>query len=377
VTSLRLVMLIDRIAGGGAERFVVELAAGLAARGVDVTLCVSRSDPDPVAHARLVQAGVRVLALGRMRRVQPRSWRPLFRQLRSGEADVLNTHLHSSNVYGGLLSLATGTRLVATEHGSTADASLTRRTLDRALVARRAWATVAVSEHTRERLLARGYASKRVRVITPAPALPSARMLSRAAARSALGLAAWSGPVIGSLCGLRAEKRLDVLVEAAALMAARRPVRFVVLGDGPEREALERLVLERGMRDVVVFAGWREDARALLPAFDAFALASDTEGTPLALIEAMLAGVPIVATGVGGVPALAPSGECALLVAPGDARGLSDGLQRLLDEPGLAARLAERAERRARSQHSLERAVSAWHELLVEARNGRPAGAGS
>jgi glycosyltransferase involved in cell wall biosynthesis len=366
MTELRVVMLIDRIAGGGAERFAVDLATGLAERGAALMVCVSRADPDPNGLVRLAEGGVEVLALGRTRRGQPRSWLPLIQRLRTEPVDLLNTHLHSSNVYGGLLSRVTGARLIATEHGSTADASFARRTFDRTMVARRAAMTVAVSEHTRERLLARSYPRDRVRVIPPAPGNATLEALSRTAARDALGLGGWDGPVIGTVCALRAEKRLDVLIDAAAQLAEDRPIRLVILGEGPDRAAAERFARTRAPRGLVMFAGWRDDASALLAAFDVFALSSDTEGSPLAVIEAMRAGVPIVATRVGGVPALAPDGECALLVPRRDPAALATSLRRLLDDRDLAARLAEGAENRARIEHSLERAVTAWHELLLE-----------
>jgi glycosyltransferase involved in cell wall biosynthesis len=368
VTPLRVAVLINQIAGGGAERFVVELASGLATRGAEVTLCASRSDPDPAASAQLADAGVELLTLGRRRRGQPLAWRPLVRQLRSGRYDVLNTHLHSSNVYGALLSATTRARFVATEHGSTADNSRTRQALDRALVARRAWMTVAVSDHTRDRLLARGYPRDRVRVIAPAPPELLAPPLSRAAARSALSLADWDGPVIGTICALRAEKRIDLLIAASELLSSRRPVRVVVLGDGPERATLERGARERGLGGVLSFAGWRDDAASLLPAFDAFVLSSDTEGTPLALIEAMRAGSPIVATAVGGVPALLAHGGCAVLVEASDPRALAAGIEQLMDDGDLAQRLGKDAAERARTAYSLEAALSAWYALFLEAR---------
>jgi glycosyltransferase involved in cell wall biosynthesis len=357
----RVAMLIDHLAGGGAERFVVDLAGALAERGADVTVCVSRAGADADALALLAGRRVASLALERSRRLQPARWRPLVALLRSGRVDVLNTHLHSSNVYGAALSLASGVPLVATEHGSTADGRALRSALDRALVARRARVVVATSEHTRERLLRRGYRAAAVRVIRPAPG-DSGAVSTRAAARGALGLSLDGPPVVGTVCALRREKRLDVLLEAAAAVAARRPLRVAVVGDGPERAAAEETA--RRLRVDATFCGWHPDAAAVLPALDVFALSSDTEGTPLALIEAMRAGVPVVATAVGGVPAAAPDGDCALLVPRREPAALAAALERLLDDPALASRLARRARAHARAHHSLQRAADAWFDLL-------------
>lgn len=363
MSDLRVAMLIDHVAGGGAERFVVDLAGALVERDAQVTVCISRADPDPDALAFLAGRGVTTIALGRSRRVQPASWRPLLHLLRHGAVDVLNTHLHSSNVYGAALSAASGVPLVATEHGSTADGHALRAALDRALVARRARAVVATSEHTRERLVRRGYRPAAVRVISPTPGEAAGPRPGRAAARRALRLPAVDGPVIGTVCALRREKRLDVLLQALCLVAARRRVHLAVVGDGPSRAAAEAEARRLGLRSVS-FCGWRRDAAAVIPAFEVFVLASDTEGTPLALIEAMRAGVPIVATRVGGVPSAAPDGDCALLVPRRDPPALAAAIERVLDDPDLAARLARRAGAHARAHHSLDRAADAWLDLL-------------
>jgi len=371
VTTLRVAMLIDHIAGGGAERFVADLAGALARRDARVTLCVSRAQPHDEALATIAARGITPLALGRSGRIQPRRWRPLLRLLRSGCVDVLNSHLHSSNVYGAILSAASGVPLVATEHGSTADGHLVRSALDRGIVARRARLIVASSDHTRARLLARGYKWGSLRVISPAPVDAVGIRPSRGDARRVLGLPVAGGPVIGTVCALRREKRLDILIEAAARVARTRPLHLVIVGDGPERREVENHIRRVGL-DSVILTGWRDDAAALFPAFDVFALSSDTEGTPMALVEAMRAGLPIVATSVGGVAAAAPDGECSLLVPRRDPVALAGAIERLLADPGLASQLARQAVKHAETVHSLERAADEWFEVLTEAVGGRP-----
>jgi glycosyltransferase involved in cell wall biosynthesis len=373
VTTLRIVMLIDSIVGGGAERFVGDLAGALVERGASVTVCISRGDPPAATLAGLSARGVRPLALRRSSRVRLGPWRPLLDLLRSGRVDVLNTHLHSSNVYGSILSAASHVPLVATEHGSTAEGQRMRSALDRFVVAHRAQVVVASSDHTREWLLARGRKPQSVRVIRPAPAEAAGAVIPRADALRSLGLPALDVPVIGTVCALRREKRLDILLEATALIARTRAIHLVIVGDGPERPEIEAHARRLGLRGVT-FAGWRDDAVSLLPAFDIFALTSDTEGTPLALIEAMRAGLPIVATDVGGVAAAAPDDESALLVPRRDPAALARAIERLLDDRALAVRLAGGATRHALAAHSLQQAADAWLEVLSEAA-GRARGA--
>jgi glycosyltransferase involved in cell wall biosynthesis len=359
------VLLIDHVAGGGAERFVVDLAGSLVSRNLHVTVCVSRGEADPTAVASLRARGVDLLLLGRTSRLQLHRWLPLLQLLRAGRVDVLNTHLHGSNVYGSFLSLASGTPLIATEHGWAFEGQPLRRLLDRVVVGTRADAIVAVSEHQRDRLLRFvGVPDRKLRVIVPSSQESPTPLPSRAEALALLGVPDDGSHLVGTVCSLRRPKRLDVLLEAFTTLARRRRVRLAIVGDGPERLGVEAWA-RRLAPGLAVLTGWRDDVAEILSAFDVFALSSDVEGTPLALIEAMRARRAIVATAVGGVPEAAPDGECALLVPPGDPAALGTAIERLLDNPALAARLGDRAGRRARERYRFDRAADAWLDLLT------------
>jgi len=118
---------------------------------------------------------------------------------------------------------------------------------------------------------------------------------------------------------------------------------LAIAGDGPLRPELERIAAEAGVADRVVFAGLRPDARALMGAADAIVLPSHWEGLPLVALEALASGTPLVATEVRGLRGLVTDGREALLVPAGDPQALAAALRRVLDEPTLAASLAERA----------------------------------
>lgn len=129
-----------------------------------------------------------------------------------------------------------------------------------------------------------------------------------------------SGPLtIGTVAGLRAEKNVARLVRAFAALRARQPARLVVLGDGPERARLQALADQLGVADDVEFAGYVPRPQELLPGFDLFALSSDTEQLPIAMLEAMACGLPVVATRVGDVPDIVPPIAQVGLSAPDDA----------------------------------------------------------
>jgi glycosyltransferase involved in cell wall biosynthesis len=158
------------------------------------------------------------------------------------------------------------------------------------------------------------------------------------------------------------QKRLDVLIEAAALLAADAPdARWLVAGDG---DAALQADLE-GHRDAlgapVTFLGRRDDVPALMAAASVFALASDWEARALVVQEAMAAGLPVVVTAVGGLPDLRGAGPPAgLLVPPGDARALATAVGRVLADPLLAAGLAEAGRERFRALPTSENVLEAW-----------------
>jgi glycosyltransferase involved in cell wall biosynthesis len=144
--------------------------------------------------------------------------------------------------------------------------------------------------------------------------------------------------VIGTVGRLAALKRQDVLLRGFARL--RHPTaRLLIVGDGPAREELVGLAAGLGVTDRVVFAGYRERPERALAAMDVFALTSDSEGMPLAILEAWAAGKPVVATRVGGVPELIADGRTGLLFPAGNDVALAQHLDRLLTDPSQATRL--------------------------------------
>jgi glycosyltransferase involved in cell wall biosynthesis len=154
--------------------------------------------------------------------------------------------------------------------------------------------------------------------------------------RSEYGLPA-RGPVIGTVGRLTALKRQDVLLNGFARLD-HPTARLLIVGDGPAREELVNLAARLGITDRVVFAGYRERPERALAAMDVFALTSDSEGMPLAILEAWAAGKPVLATRVGGVPELVADGRTGVLFPAGDDAALAYRLNRLLaDVPAAAA----------------------------------------
>jgi glycosyltransferase involved in cell wall biosynthesis len=151
--------------------------------------------------------------------------------------------------------------------------------------------------------------------------------------RQGLGVAP-DAPLVGSVMRLAPPKDPNTFLRAAAFVLSRRPdSRFVVVGDGPQRQQAEALAAELGLGDRMIFTGLRRDVAAILGALDVFVLSSNSEGLPRVIPEAMAAGVAVVASDVGGVSEVVREGITGRLVPPGDAAAMADSVIGLLDDP--------------------------------------------
>ena len=169
-----------------------------------------------------------------------------------------------------------------------------------------------------------------------------------------------------TVANLRPEKSHETLIAAAGELAADFPdVQFQIVGDGPRRAELQALVRARNLDRTVVFLGHREDVPDLLRAADAFVLPSRSEAFPNGAIEAMAAGLPVVASAAGGLLDLIEPGRTGLLVAPENAGALAAALRRLFTEPELARRLGESGQAQVRQRYSFERMVASFEELYT------------
>jgi glycosyltransferase involved in cell wall biosynthesis len=141
------------------------------------------------------------------------------------------------------------------------------------------------------------------------------------------------------------------------------PAKLVIIGDGPERDELQRQVSRSGLEKAIMFAGYRNNAKKFLPLFDVFVLPSNTEGTPIVLLEAMAAAVPIVATAVGGVPELLEYGNAGILVDPGIPEGIANAFLTLYKCPELRNRLSKRAFRRVSEKYSMQSCAQNYQQV--------------
>ena len=188
----------------------------------------------------------------------------------------------------------------------------------------------------------------------------------RAAWRASLGF----GPehrVVGTVGRLDPIKNLPMWIEAFGRASARLPaLRGVIVGDGPERAEVERLLRRRGLGERVRLTGHRDDARQMTGIFDVFALASRSEGVSMAILDAMAAGVPVVATAVGGTPEIIETPEQGWLVADEDVQGFADALAEAVRDTDTNRAVGLAGQRRYEAAFTFEDMIKRYANLYGE-----------
>ena len=365
---IRVMQLIAGCQVGGLEMVALRLVSRLRREFEFRVVCYDAEGP---LKSRYEEIGVDVVFEQRRMGIDLRYPFRLARHIRSGGIDVLHAHNNTALFYGVLAAvLCGGRRVVFTAH----DRALPRlpaRVLQRllALLTTRA---VAVSEAGRRNLLDfDGFFPERVTVVhNGADESQFANLPERLAARRALDVPE-DAEVAGTVARMHPEKNLPLLVRAFARVAASRPRAMLLLaGDGPVRPECVRIAEDTGVRERVRFLGTRSDVARILAALDVFVLSSDTEGLPVAVVEAMAAERPVVATDVGAVAELVHENDNGHLVPAGDETALAAAIERVLADPETARRMGERGREIFRDGFTLERMAMAYGRVYREAVEG-------
>jgi glycosyltransferase involved in cell wall biosynthesis len=346
---------------GGAEQVVIRLAAALDRARFEPMICCL-NDPGRFASQALA-AGIEVLAFNKRGAIDPGFLLRLTQTFKRRRVGVVHTHLWGANVWGRLAASFAGVpRVIATEHSVDNWKRPHHLMIDRAL-ARRTPALVAVSEQVRTFYESKGVGRGRWHVIHNGIQVSGALERRRGAPYQDLGIAN-DEPVVGYVGRFAPEKAPELFIEAFARAAARIPrLRALMVGDGPLRAATEEHARTLGVASRVVFTGVRQDVPELLAGMDALMISSYREGLSIAILEAMAAGVPVVATDVGGNSELVESGVTGYLVPSGDVAALARDLSRVVEEPEHATRMRDSARRKVQAAFSMRSMVAA-HEAL-------------
>jgi len=349
---------------GGLERVVTELTSGFRRRGEvhRVVAVLEREDREHPFVLGLRQRGVPVDVLVLPAHAYARERRAVLRVCAQERPAILHTHGYRSDLLHYGTARRIGARVVSTLHGlGGADQPLRGRLYEYLQVRRlrRFDGVVAVSQVIAGRLGRSGVRPDRVHVIPNA--IGAITLRDRTDARQCLGAPA--GRLVGFVGRLSHEKGADVFLEAVARLPD--GVGAIVIGEGPERRALEVQADTLGLGERIRFAGGVPEAGALLSAFDAVVLSSRTEGTPMILLEAMAAGVPVVATRVGGVPDLLDE-RSGWLVSAEEPEGLASAIGALLADAPEARRRAAAARDRVDRDYGVERWLDRYEAVYAD-----------
>lgn len=380
---IRIARVIARLNIGGPAQHTVLLTAGLDRERFATTLITGVVGPEEGDFLEAARSrGVHPIVIPELgRSIRPASDLAvlltlvrLFRRLRP---DIVHTHTAKAGTLGRLAARFAGVPVtVHTFHGHVLEGyfspAVTRffTGVERVL-ARRTDRLVTVSPRLREELLGMGIGRPAQVEVIPLGldlerfrrARPGVPVL-----RPALGLGA-DVPLLGIVGRLVPIKDHATLFQAMALLEPRDPpAHLVVVGDGEERPRLDALAGRLGLGQRIHFLGWRSDLETILPELDMVICASKNEGTPVAIIEAMAAGVPVVSTDVGGVADLVTHGETGWLVRAGDPPALAQAIRHLLGDAALRARLAAAGRPAALERHGVDgliRRVEALYRELI------------
>ncbi|MFB3907594.1 MAG: glycosyltransferase [Candidatus Eisenbacteria bacterium] len=375
----------SRICVGGPAQQTILLSSRLNPSRFRTVLIGGATEPgekDLLDAARAI--GVRAHRLGRMRRsVHPvrdvAAFADLCRIFRRERPWIVHTHTAKAGALGRLAARACGVPIVVhTFHGHVLDGYFAAPVSQAFTEAERMLAAVSdrivvISESQKRELCERHRVAPPEKVRVVPLGLDLARFAASSALRRSLRAEIGAGArerLVGWVGRLTDVKNPDLLLQAAsaAIETLPHPVRFVVVGDGALRGPLEEQARSLGLAGRITFLGYRTDLDRILADLDLLLLTSKNEGTPVAVIEAMAAGIPVVCTSVGGVPEIVRGYPLATLVADRDPRALAAAMRRYLDRPGQRAERSDVAKvvQRFGADRLLRDIEALYDELLEE-----------
>jgi glycosyltransferase involved in cell wall biosynthesis len=386
--STRIVRVIARLNIGGPAIQAITLTERLSERGYATTLIRGHEEPDEGNMDHLAQElGVEPVLVPSLRR-NP-GWRDLpalvalVRIMRRERPQIVHTHAAKGGALGRIgaliASIGRGERpvLLHTFHGHSLSGYFAPRTAwlyrrIEQLLARFTDRLIAVSDEVRDELVALGVAPASKFVVVPLGFDLSsftvdglARQQARERVRAELGIPE-GARVVTLIARLVPIKRVDRFLRVASVLHDLMDVRFLVVGDGHLREHLQSSPEARALGDRLVWAGFRRDMPAVCFASDVVVLTSDNEGTPVSLIEAQAAGVPVVSVDVGGAASVVKDGETGFLVPSTDVEAFAHAVREICCDPDLADQLGNAGRARACSRFELNRLVDDTIRLYEE-----------
>jgi glycosyltransferase involved in cell wall biosynthesis len=357
VSDLRLLAVIEAYSITGPAKNLLEFARLARGAGVETTLATfTRGAPTNLFIETARQGGISVETILERGAYDPAVLPTLKSLVDRVRPDIIQTHAVKSHFLARRARLFERARWIAFHHGYTWTSPRARlySQLDRWSL-RAAQQVLTVSIPFREELAAKGVRRERIEIVHNAipPDWGGSARENSAVLRAQLGISP-DNKVILIVGRLSLEKDHLTLLEAIHRLDPSLSPRVVIVGDGPERPRIEERIRSLNLSATATLTGQQNSAEPYYGIADVAVLSSRSEGSPNALLEAMAAGVPIVATRVGGIPEMVADKESALLVAPGDASAMTAAISRLLQDSALAQRLVDRSRELIRLNHAPE-----------------------
>ncbi|MCH7584925.1 MAG: glycosyltransferase family 4 protein [Acidobacteria bacterium] len=363
---IKVLFLIDSLGPGGAERLMVDLLPRLREIGVDSeVVAIQERHGNPVADD-LRKVGVSVSTIGIERLRERGALARVMAAVQDTSPDVIHTQLEVADILGSIAGFRLDIPTIATIHTLDHPRPWSREAARFRVMAwtlrRRSQRVIAVSESARSHVLRKVGLRKRHTItihngINLTPFLETDHA-TRHRAREELDIAP-NAQVVATVAVLRKPKGIDDMLEALPALLNNHPLlRYLIVGDGPHRTALQAKAAALGIHESVHFAGESADVAEMLAAADIFVLPSSTEALPTVLIQAMAVGLPVVATAVGGIPELVEHGTTGILVPLGNPLRLSEAIDRLLGSPRQRYAMGLTGRRSAKDRFSIERQAS-------------------
>ena len=354
---------------GGQEIRILTEAAGMMKRGHEVQLIAPR-ESRIFEQAPAHRVPVTALPIAKKRLpglLALRSW------LKANPVDVINTHSSTDSWLAALACATLGSAptrpaIVRTRHVS---AAVSTNAATRWLYTRAAHTIVTTGEALKQQLVRdNGFAPERIVSITTGIDLtrfaPATNAAQQAATRARLKLPR-DKHIIGIAATLRSWKGHRFLIDAFAALK-RDDIHLLIVGDGPQREALTQLIAQLGLAARVTLAGNQSNVVPWLQSMDVFALPSyANEGVPQAILQAFACGLPVVTTAAGAIAEVALDNETGVIVPMQDAAGLAQGLARVLDDADLRARLGSAALAQAHARHGIDVMLDRMEAVFLRA----------
>jgi glycosyltransferase involved in cell wall biosynthesis len=362
---LRILFIIPTLDRSGAEKQLTMLATRLPRDQFEVEVCaLTRGGP---FEAELRAANVPVHVLGKRLKVDLVAAWKLRRILRRGRYDIVHTWLFAANWHGRALAILQGIPIVvASERCADEWKGTMERTIDR-ILAPRTDAIVVNSKAVLDHYQGQGIDASKLTVIPNGIACDTPPASDRLAVRRECEVPA-DAQVLGFVGRLWPQKRVRDAIWATEVLRNIKPnLYLLIVGDGPERRDLIEFTERIQVSHRVRFLGLRDDVQRLLGAMDIFVMPSQFEGMPNAVMEAMRAGLPVVASNIAGNSELVVEGETGLLYPVGETKALSVCLNRLLEDNVLRSKLGAAGQRRVQEEFTIEKMVDAhvrlYHDL--------------